>query len=120
MDPALLRPGRFDRAIDVQLPDLEGRRQIFGVHLKPIVLDESIEFDTCARRLATLTPGFSGAEIANLCNEAAILAARTNKTKVTLADFEEAAERVMAGLERKTLVDEEEKRVNILFFNVSV
>ena len=79
--------------------------------MKPIVLDESISFDTCARRLATLTPGFSGAEIANLCNEAAILAARNNKTKVAILDFEEAAERVMAGLERKTLVDDEEKKV---------
>jgi len=77
------------------------------------VLDDTVSFDTCARRLATLTPGFSGAEIANLCNEAAIMAARYNREKVTINDFEEAAERVMAGLERKTLVDEEEKRVKL-------
>jgi len=78
----LLRPGRFDRAVDVGLPDLEGRRDIFKVHLKPLALDDSIQFETCAKRLATLTPGFSGAEIANLCNEAAILAARSNKNTV--------------------------------------
>lgn len=76
LDPALLRPGRFDRAIDVTLPDLEGRRKIFLVHLKPLVIDPLVTIETCAKRMATLTPGFSGAEIANLCNEAAILAAR--------------------------------------------
>jgi AFG3 family protein len=84
LDPALLRPGRFDRSIDVTLPDLDGRRQIFLVHLKPLVLDPSLSMETCAKRLATLTPGFSGAEISNLCNEAAILAARNNKTVITV------------------------------------
>lgn len=78
----MLRPGRFDRAIDVTLPDLEGRRQIFLVHLKPLVLDPKISIEICAKRLATLTPGFSGAEISNLCNEAAILAARNNMKTV--------------------------------------
>ena len=68
LDPALTRPGRFDRLIDVELPDLEGRAEIFQVHLKPLVLDKNIELNEYARRLATLTPGFSGADIKNVCN----------------------------------------------------
>jgi len=82
LDPALTRPGRFDRTIDINLPDIEGRMQIFMVHLGPIKLDPSKTMEEYARRLATLTPGFSGAEIANLCNEAAIMAARGNKLYV--------------------------------------
>ena len=77
LDPALTRPGRFDRTVEVTLPDIEGRKQIFMVHLKPLKLDiTSKTMDEYAKRLSTLTPGFSGADIANLCNEAAILAAR--------------------------------------------
>lgn len=101
LDNALTRPGRFDRQIDITLPDIEGRKQIFLVHLAPLKLDPSKTMDEYARRLATLTPGFSGAEIANLVNEAAILAARKNKEFVESIDFEMAAERVMAGIERK-------------------
>ena len=76
LDPALTRPGRFDRTIEVTLPDIDGRKSIFMVHLKPLKLDPSKTIDEYAKRLSTLTPGFSGADIANLCNEAAILAAR--------------------------------------------
>ncbi len=87
LDNALTRPGRFDRSVDVSLPDLEGRRQIFMVHLKPLRLSDKRTMDEYARRLATLTPGFSGADIANLCNEAAILAARHGKPSVEPVDF---------------------------------
>ena len=76
LDSALTRPGRFDRLIEVDLPDIEGRKEIFMVHLKPIVIDSNVNMEEYARRMATLTPGFSGADIKNLCNEAAILAAR--------------------------------------------
>ncbi len=77
LDPALTRPGRFDRQIEITLPDIEGRKDIFLVHLKPLKLNEEARSrEDYAKRLATLTPGFSGADIANLCNEAAILAAR--------------------------------------------
>lgn len=83
LDPALTRPGRFDRSIEVTLPDIDGRKEIFKVHLKPLNLDLSEHnIEEYAKRLATLTPGFSGAEIANLCNEAALLAARKNKKQV--------------------------------------
>ena len=98
LDPALTRPGRFDRTIDVTLADINGRKEIFMVHLKPLKLDPSKSLDEYARRLATLTPGFSGADIANLCNEAAILAARNNKNHIDSFDFEMASERVIAGL----------------------
>ncbi|CAD8208329.1 unnamed protein product [Paramecium pentaurelia] len=110
LDPALTRPGRFDRSIDITLPDIEGRKQIFMVHLTPLKLDPSKTMEEYAKRLATLTPGFSGAEIANLCNEAAIMAARANKTYVDAHDFEMASERVMAGLEKKRIISEEERK----------
>ena len=111
LDPALLRPGRFDRAIDVLLPDIEAREKIFKIHLKKIKLSEEKTLEEFARRLATLTPGFSGADIANICNEAAILAAREEKTSVTSHDFEMAVERVIGGLEKKSLMTREERRV---------
>lgn len=76
LDDALLRPGRFDRIIEIDLPDLEGRKEIFKVHLEPIKINPENTLEEVAERLSTLTPGFSGADIANLCNEAAILAAR--------------------------------------------
>jgi AFG3 family protein len=110
LDPALTRPGRFDRNIEIMLPDIDGRKQIFKVHLQPIKLNPAIPVEEYAKRLATLTPGFSGADIANLCNEAAIIAARAQKEFVEQIDFEKAADRVIAGLERKkTCTDEEEK-----------
>ncbi|CAD8112255.1 unnamed protein product [Paramecium sonneborni] len=110
LDPALTRPGRFDRSVDITLPDIEGRKQIFMVHLAPLKLDPSKTMVEYAKRLATLTPGFSGAEIANLCNEAAIMAARANKIYVDSNDFEMASERVMAGLEKKRIISEEERK----------
>lgn len=111
LDNALTRPGRFDRIIDITLPDIEGRKQIFKVHLKPIKIQAKLTIEELSNRLATLTPGFSGAEIANLCNEAAILAARKNKTLVETIDFEEASDRVMAGLEKKSIISLDDKRV---------
>eukprot|EP00730_Choanoeca_flexa_P016057 TRINITY_DN7509_c0_g1_i1.p1 TRINITY_DN7509_c0_g1~~TRINITY_DN7509_c0_g1_i1.p1 ORF type:complete len:760 (+),score=254.58 TRINITY_DN7509_c0_g1_i1:185-2464(+) len=109
LDPALLRPGRFDRQITIDLPDIKGRRSIFNVHLKPI--ESTLDKDDLAKKLATLTPGFSGADIANVCNEAALIAARHLATEVNLDHFEQAIERVIAGLEKKTRVlSLEEKR----------
>lgn len=99
LDSALIRTGRFDRSIEVGLPDLEGRKEIFNVHLSPLKLSEERTMEKYAKRLATLTPGFSGADIANICNEAAILAARNNRKAVTPFDFEMAVERVIGGLE---------------------
>lgn len=86
LDQALTRPGRFDRQIQVDKPDIKGRADIFKVHLRPLKLSATI--DEVANRLAALTPGFSGADISNICNEAAIVAARRNKTAVDMVDFE--------------------------------
>lgn len=102
LDPALIRPGRFDRTIQITLPDLEAREKIFQVHLKKIKLNEEKTLEGYAKRLATLTSGFSGAEIANICNEAAIIAARVKAESVSSKDFEMAVERVIAGLEKKS------------------
>ena len=102
LDPALTRAGRFDRAIEVNLPDIDGRVQIFKVHLRPLNLNEE-EMDKIAKRLATITPGFSGSDIANICNEAAILSARAGRDKVIPNDFEQAVDRVIGGLELKRL-----------------
>ena len=109
LDTALTRPGRFDRKIQVDKPDIQGRKQIFEVYLKGITLDG--EPASYSARLAALTPGFTGADIANICNEAAILAARRNKTKVDLKDFETATERIIGGLESNKLMSPEERRV---------
>ena len=98
LDPALLRPGRFDRQIVLDLPDIVGRRHILDVHSKNIRLAEKVDMDTIART----TPGFSGADLANLCNEAALLAARTNSEKVTQFDLEEARDKVRWGRERRS------------------
>ncbi len=107
LDKALLRAGRFDRQIHVDLPDLNERKEVFGVHLKPLKLDQSVDIDLLARQ----TPGFSGADIANVCNEAALIAARHNKKKVTKEDFLAAVDRIIGGLEKKTKVlTAEEKR----------
>ena len=100
LDKALLRAGRFDRQIHVDLPDLNERKEVFGVHLRPLKLDPSIDVDTLARQ----TPGFSGADIANVCNEAALIAARSRKKAVDKQDFLDAIDRIIGGLEKKTKV----------------
>jgi AFG3 family protein len=104
LDPALMRPGRFDRHIAIDRPDISGRRQIFKVHLGPLELSPDLKMDDVAEKLALLTPGFSGADIANVCNEGALRAARRGGENVTWADFDGAIERVIAGLERKSRV----------------
>ncbi|KAL4890753.1 peptidase family M41-domain-containing protein [Aspergillus ambiguus] len=109
LDKALMRPGRFDRHIAIDRPTMDGRKQIFRVHLKKIVTKEDMEYLT--GRLAALTPGFAGADIANCVNEAALVAARENAETVTMKHFEQAIERVIGGLEKKSLVlSPEEKR----------
>jgi len=108
LDSALLRPGRFDRQISIDKPDLVGREQIFKVHLKPIKLSADVE----AKKLSAQTPGFAGAEIANVCNEAALIAARRNKESVDMQDFQDAIDRVIGGLEKKNkIISPEEKRI---------
>lgn len=110
LDPALTRPGRFDRHITIDNPDIKGRVDIFKVHLRPIKTTEDIE--KLSRRLAALTPGFSGADMANVCNEAALIAARQRSDTVTEKHFELAIERVIAGLEKKSRVlSPEEKKI---------
>ena len=107
LDAALLRAGRFDRQIHVELPDLQERKEIFQVHLRPLKLDNTMDIDFLAKQ----TPGFSGADIANVCNEAALIAARNNKKKVGKQDFMDAVDRIIGGLERKTkIMTDEEKR----------
>ena len=107
LDSALLRAGRFDRQIHVELPDLQERKEIFGVHLKPLKLDSSVDVNLLAKQ----TPGFSGADIANVCNEAALIAARNDRKAVTKQDFMDAVDRIIGGLERKTkIMTEDEKR----------
>src|SRR6266850_682200 len=105
LDPALLRPGRFDRHIGIDRPDVSGRKGIFKVHLGPLRLSEKLpDLESLSQKLAVLTPGFSGADIANVCNEAALHAARHTSESVEERDFESAIERVIAGLERKSRV----------------
>lgn len=108
LDSALLRPGRFDRQISIDKPDLVGREQIFKVHLKGIKTAEEVN----ANKLSAQTPGFAGAEIANVCNEAALIAARRNKDAVEMKDFQDAIDRVIGGLEKKNkIISPEEKKV---------
>ncbi len=108
LDQALLRPGRFDRQISIDKPDISGRLQIFNVHLKPLKLNKDVD----AKSLAGQTPGFAGAEIANVCNEAALIAARKNKESVDMIDFQDAIDRVIGGLEKKTkIISPEEKTI---------
>ena len=109
LDSALTRPGRFDRQITVDRPDLQGRKEIFQVHLKGIKLESSI--DDIAGRLAGLTPGFAGADIANLCNEAAIVAARRKAESVSVDDFEKATDRIIGGLESHKIMSPHEKSI---------
>ncbi|KAM4553085.1 mitochondrial inner membrane m-AAA protease component AFG3L1-like [Fundulus diaphanus] len=104
LDPALMRPGRFDRQIYIGPPDIKGRASIFKVHLRPIKLDPSLDKDALARKMAASTPGFTGADIANVCNEAALIAARHLSPAVNPKHFEQAIDRVIGGLEKKTQV----------------
>jgi len=109
LDGALLRPGRFDRQIYVPAPDIKGRASIFKVHLKP--LKTNLDKISLAKKLAALTPGFTGADIANVCNEAALIAARDLNESIVMKHFEQAIERVVAGMEKKTnVLQPEEKR----------
>ena len=108
LDSALLRPGRFDRQISIDKPDIVGREAIFRVHLKPIKVSKEVD----PKKLAAQTPGFAGAEIANVCNEAALIAARKNKKMVESQDFQDAVDRVIGGLEKKNkLISPEEKEI---------
>ena len=108
LDSALLRPGRFDRQISIDRPDLVGREAIFKVHLKPIKISQTLD----VHKLAEQTPGFAGADIANVCNEAALIAARKNKEAVDMSDFQDAIDRVIGGLEKKNkIISPEEKEI---------
>ncbi|MDZ4838863.1 MAG: ATP-dependent zinc metalloprotease FtsH [Bacteroidota bacterium] len=108
LDTALLRPGRFDRQISIDKPDQVGREAIFAVHLRPIKTGPDVD----SIKLATQTPGFAGAEIANVCNEAALIAARSNKTQVEMKDFHDAIDRVIGGLEKKNkIISPDEKKI---------
>ncbi|MCD6011530.1 MAG: ATP-dependent metalloprotease FtsH [Flavipsychrobacter sp.] len=108
LDTALLRPGRFDRQISIDIPDVKGREKIFDVHLKPIKRSKDLNI----KKLALQTPGFAGADIANICNEAALIAARKGKSEVDMSDFNDAIDRVIGGLEKKNkIILPEEKRI---------
>jgi len=107
LDPALLRPGRFDRQILVQPPDLKGRLAILGVHTRGKPLDEAVELESIARQ----TAGLTGADLANICNEAAINAGRAGRQFITMTDFDNALERVVAGLQQRRVVTDKEKRI---------
>ena len=109
LDKALPRAGRFDRQIHVDLPDLNERKEVFGVHLRPIKIDNTVDVDLLARQ----TPGFSGADIANVCNEAALIAARHGKKFVGKQDFLDAVDRIVGGLEKKTKITTEAERRSI-------
>ncbi len=111
LDPALLRPGRFDRHIYLELPNLTERKAIFKVHLRPLVMDETIDVEF----LAGQTPGFSGADIANICNEAALIAARKKKDKIGRQDFMDAIDRIIAGVEKKSKIISKEERAIIAY-----
>lgn len=106
LDKALLRAGRFDRQISVELPDVHERKEIFKVHMRPLKMDETVDVDLLSRQ----TPGFSGADIANVCNEAALHAARSSKTLVQGSDFMSAIDRIVGGLEKKTKITTEEEK----------
>lgn len=111
LDKALLRPGRFDRQVAVSLPDIKGREQILMVHMRKVPIDPDVKADIVARG----TPGFSGADLANLVNEAALFAARRNKRTVDMEDFEEAKDKIFMGPERKSMVMREDERRNTAY-----
>ena len=111
LDSALMRAGRFDRQIHVELPDLQERKEVFQVHLRPLKLDETVDLDFLSKQ----TPGFSGADIANVCNEAALIAARGGRKKVGKQDFMDAVDRIVGGLERKNKIMTEDEKKSIAF-----
>ena len=111
LDAALLRAGRFDRQIHVELPDLQERKEVFQVHLRPLKLDDTVDLDFLSKQ----TPGFSGADIANVCNEAALIAARGGRKKVGKQDFMDAVDRIVGGLERKNKIMTDEEKKSIAF-----
>uniref|UniRef100_A0A671MB92 AFG3-like protein 2 n=1 Tax=Sinocyclocheilus anshuiensis TaxID=1608454 RepID=A0A671MB92_9TELE len=115
LDPALMRPGRFDRQIYIGPPDIKGRASIFKVHLRPLKLDTELDKESLARKMAALTPGFSGADIANVCNEAALIAARHLSDAINQKHFEQAIERVIGGLEKKTQVLQPEEKKTVAY-----
>ncbi|XP_038609884.1 AFG3-like protein 1 isoform X2 [Tachyglossus aculeatus] len=115
LDPALMRPGRFDRQIYIGPPDIKGRSSIFKVHLRPLKLDENLGKEALARKLAALTPGFTGADISNVCNEAALIAARHLNPSVKEKHFEQAIERVIGGLEKKTQVLQPNEKTTVAY-----
>ncbi|CAI5677156.1 unnamed protein product [Oreochromis niloticus] len=115
LDPALMRPGRFDRQIYIGPPDIKGRASIFKVHLRPLKLEPDMDKDSLARKMAALTPGFSGADIANVCNEAALIAARHLSDAISQKHFEQAIERVIGGLEKKTQVLQPEEKKTVAY-----
>uniref|UniRef100_A0A6I8MX93 AFG3 like matrix AAA peptidase subunit 2 n=1 Tax=Ornithorhynchus anatinus TaxID=9258 RepID=A0A6I8MX93_ORNAN len=115
LDPALMRPGRFDRQIYIGPPDIKGRASIFKVHLRPLKLEIDLDKEKLARKLASLTPGFSGADIANVCNEAALIAARHLSDSICQTHFEQAIERVIGGLEKKTQVLQPEEKKTVAY-----
>jgi cell division protease FtsH len=111
LDPALLRPGRFDRQVVVPLPDVRGREQILKVHMRKVPLGDDVKASILARG----TPGFSGADLANLVNEAALFAARADKRTVDMEEFEQAKDKIMMGAERKSMVMTEEEKRNTAY-----
>ena len=111
LDPAILRPGRFDRQVVVGLPDIRGREQILKVHMRKVPIDDRVEANVIARG----TPGFSGADLANLVNEAALFAARASRRLVTMEEFEKAKDKIMMGAERKSMVMSEKERLNTAY-----
>ena len=111
LDPALLRPGRFDRQVVVGLPDIRGREQILKVHMRKVPIDDNVKASLIARG----TPGFSGADLANLVNEAALFSARSGKRLVTMEEFEKAKDKIMMGAERKSMVMSEKERLNTAY-----
>ncbi|KAG8041653.1 hypothetical protein G9C98_002946 [Cotesia typhae] len=113
LDNALLRPGRFDRQIFVPAPDIKGRASIFKIHLKP--LKSNLDKEALARKMASLTPGFTGADIANVCNEAALIAARNLSNNIDMKNFEAAIDRVVAGMEKKTNVLQPEEKKTVAY-----
>ncbi len=111
LDPALLRPGRFDRQVMVGLPDIRGREQILKVHMRKVPISDTVD----AKVIARGTPGFSGADLANLVNEAALFAARSNRTNVTMEEFEKAKDKIMMGAERKSMVMSDKEKTNTAY-----
>jgi cell division protease FtsH len=111
LDPALLRPGRFDRQVTVPLPDIRGREQVLKVHMRPVPMSEDVNPSLIARG----TPGFSGADLANLVNEAALFAARANKRVVSMEDFEKAKDKILMGAERRSMVMSEKEKLNTAY-----